>query len=197
MELQTKHSWMSCYGVFKRSLIGAAFISPMAFVVSGCSNEDIPSLENSTASEIFPLTAAVVEFTDSVVTVEYTFTNNSQNARVVFGIGQGLQSDLIDGEVRLFKGQYDPEVASTAPLLITGQILPAGESISEIVSRPLPLTIDFDFSSNESISFTDFEFCIGHSDPSDQTIPPEGEPFYFLRQFTENSANECLMLTGS
>lgn len=196
MELQTKHSWMPCYGVFKRSSVGAALISAVAFLASGCSNEDIPSPENSTASEIFPLTAAVVEFTDSAVTVEYTFTNNSQNPRVVFEIGQDLQSDLIDGEVRLFKGQYDPEVTSTAPLLISGQILPAGESISETVSRPLPLTIDFDFS-NETISFTDFEFCIGHSDPSDQTIPPEGEPFYFLRLFTENSANECLMLTGS
>lgn len=196
MDLLNKRNWKSLYRVFQPSLVRAALICVVAVLVSGCSSEDVPSVENSTTSETFPLTAAVLEFTDSVITVEYTFTNNSENPRIIFEVGQGIQSDLIDGEVRLFKGQYDPEVLSVTPLLIAGEILPAGESITDTVSRPLPLTIDFDFINDQPIPFTDFEFCIGHSDPDDQSIPPEGEPFYFLNNFTENSANECLMLTG-
>lgn len=108
-----------------------------------------------------------------------------------------LRTAVVDGDVRLFKGQYNPETTSLVPLLITGQILKAGETLSEVSERSLPFIEDYrDVVGAPTYTPTDFEFCIGHSDPTDQQVAPEGLPTYFLRQTTELSRNECVMLTN-
>lgn len=176
------------------------WITAIAFIAaagSGCSSSDVPKMMNENDSTEFKLVAEVITGDPTKIQINYSLTNNSTEDRVVFDVGGPLRSTIIDGEVRLFKGQYDPEISSVVPLRITGQILKAGETLSEMAERELPFVEDFrDVGGQPTYNPTEFEFCIGHSDPSDQRLVSEGLPDYFLRQFTERSRNECVMLVN-
>lgn len=170
----------------------------VVIAMSACTESDIPKVANTNNSDDYPLTARVVRITPDIVEIEYTLSNNTANDRIIFSVGENpLSSMLVDGNVRLFKGQYDPGVTSVGPLLISGQLLRAGESITESATRPLPVTIDFSFDVSTTHTLTSFEFCIGHGDPSDQGTPTEVDNLYGLSNIRESSENECMWLRVS
>lgn len=169
----------------------------IALVSTGCSQSDVPNSSNENDSTDYKLVAEVVTDDPTKIQVSYSLTNNTEKDRIVFGIGSQLTSTVIDGDVRLFKGQYDPRITSQFALLITGQILAAGDTISEVAERTVPFIEDWHATNGEpTYNPSEFEFCIGHSDPSDQILPPEGLPSYFLHLVTELSRNECVMLSS-
>lgn len=167
----------------------------ISLLASACSSSDVPQLSNQNDSTDFPLEASIIAIDDEQIQIRYSLSNNTDADRIVFDIGGQVRTSDDEGELRLFKGQYDPDVSSLVPLLILGQILPAGESVTEDTGRDLPITIDFDFAESNGREINTFEFCIGHSDPSDQTMADDPDFNYFLRGLTPLSRNECVMLT--
>lgn len=160
---------------------------------SSCSSLDAPQPTNRNNSTDYPLVAEIVSHDSMKVAIRYTLTNATGADRIVFDIGGPLRTRVVDGELRLFKGQYDPGVASVVPLLISGQVLAAGESITETAERPLPITNDF--RGDDEYPLDTFEFCIGHSDPADQTMSDDPIMNYYLMGQTDLSRNECVMLS--
>ena len=188
---------------------GIAMLPFLALAIACSESEDtVPdSLKGDDRADLpVVLEASIREWGDIEIVVDYTLRNDSDEAIVVFNesanAGEGgtrtLQSELnADGEVRLFTGKSELRgIAFVTPPEIPGLVLGPGDSIGRVGSRPLPITIDYDFDGALGPFMPEaIEFCVGHG-RAEVVLPTRRESGeYPLNMALELQTLECVTLS--